>query len=204
MAVLGAGFFITLPIWLISTPEEKQRVTQSTTNMRIVEHHVGLIDVTENELKQFKNMLKTGSQSLKQPARDEWVDKVTGEITRFGKSDHEAKAIARVVWLYADRQNIDPSLVLALITIESRFDPFATNSVGAQGLMQIMPFWKKELGSESDNLFDVATNIRYGCAILKHYIIRYETPKKALAAYNGSKGRDKYPNKVFSQVSRFQ
>jgi soluble lytic murein transglycosylase-like protein len=76
--------------------------------------------------------------------------------------------------------------------------------VGAQGLMQVMPFWKKELGDESDNLFDVATNIRYGCAILKHYITRYNTVEKALAAYNGSRGKNKYPDKIFAILAQFQ
>lgn len=173
--------------------------------MRIVEHHVGLMDISPYERRRLKVFLEVESKMPKnQPRRDIWVNRMSTKITSFGKSEHEAKAIARWVWVYSQRHNLDPALVLALITIESRFDPFATSSVGAQGLMQIMPFWKNELGTKSDNLFDVATNIRYGCAILKHYIKRYRTERKALAAYNGSKGRDKYPNKVFSQLKQFE
>jgi len=189
---------------LMSTPEEKQRLTQSTTTMRMVEQHVGLLDVTETERKQFKALLSTTPEvKPEDPERAAWIAYVTPEIQSFGVSQHEAESIARWVWLYAHSHDLDPALLLGLITIESRFDPFATSSVGAQGLMQVMPFWKKELGSTQDNLFDVATNIRYGSAILKHYIQRYGTAQKALAAYNGSKGRDKYPNKVFSQMKRF-
>jgi soluble lytic murein transglycosylase-like protein len=173
--------------------------------MRIVEHHVGLLDITKGERQQFQKLLqKKPNDFSSQPKRELWVNKVSPEIMGFGNSHHEAESIARWVWLYAHSHDLDPSLVLALITIESRFDPYAISSVGAQGLMQVMPFWKKELGSKQDNLFDVTTNIRYGCAILKHYIQRYKTPKRALAAYNGSKGKDKYPNKVFSQVARFE
>ena len=124
-------------------------------------------------------------------------------MMKFDPSEHEARSIAKWAWIYAHAQGIDPALVLALMTIESRFDPFATSAVGAQGLMQVMPFWKKELGNPDDDLFDVSTNIRYGCAILAHYIKRYKSEKKALAAYNGSRGRDKYPNKVFSQRKRY-
>ncbi|MDX8387737.1 MAG: lytic transglycosylase domain-containing protein [Ghiorsea sp.] len=205
MAILGVGFLITLPIFMFSTPDEKQRLTQSTTTMRIVEHHVGLIDVTPEERIDLKTLIKKEDlPQSNQPERDAWVDKVSLKIIPFEKSEHEAKAIARWVWLYAQRHNLRPTMILALITIESRFDPFATSSVGAQGLMQVMPFWKKELGTNNDNLFDVETNIRYGSAILKHYIKRYKTPKRALAAYNGSLGRDKYPNKVFSQLDRFE
>ena len=196
---------LTLPIWLLSTPDEKQRVSQSTTTMRIVEQHVGLMDITPDERDEFRDDITTPIvPENNQPERDIWVDWVSSKILPFEKSEHEAKAIARWVWIYAQRHGIDPALVLGLITIESRFDPYATSSVGAQGLMQIMPFWKKELGSENDNLYDVATNIRYGCAILKHYIKRYKTPQKALAAYNGSKGKVAYPNKVLSQVARFK
>lgn len=204
--ILGIGFFLTLPlIVFFTTPEEKQHLTQGTTTMRIIEHHVGLLDVTPEERDEFKKLLEvTAEIDAGNSERDAWVTHVKEAIVPFGKSNHEAEAISQLVWNYAKRHEIDPNLILALITIESRFDPFAISSVGAQGLMQVMPFWKKEIGNPDDNLFDVATNIRYGCAILKHYIQRYRTQKRALAAYNGSLGKDKYPNKVFSQLSRFQ
>ena len=70
--------------------------------------------------------------------------------------------------------------------------------------MQVMPFWKKELGSEQDSLFDIETNIRYGAAILRIYIDRYGKISRALGAYNGSLGHSKYPRKVFKQVERFK
>ncbi len=205
MLLLGVGFLLTLPLLLLSTPEEKQRLTQSTTTMRIVEYQIGLQDVSEDERKAFRKLLQKEPLALiEQPKRDAWLLSVRPEIMSFGVSEHEAESIARWVWLYAHSHNLDPSLLLALIAIESRFDAYATSSVGAQGLMQVMPFWKKELGSKTDNLFDVATNIRYGASILDHYMKRYRSPKKALAAYNGSRGREKYPNKVFSQMKRFE
>ena len=97
----------------------------------------------------------------------------------------------------ASRVNLHPELVLAVIEIESHFDRYAVSRAGAQGLMQVMPFWKNELGRPEDNLTDTATNLRYGCHILKFYLDREDQHlSRALAAYNGSSGSERYPNKV--------
>ena len=97
----------------------------------------------------------------------------------------------------ASRVNLHPELVLAVIEIESHFDRYALSRAGAQGLMQVMPFWKNELGRPEDNLTDTATNLRYGCHILRFYLDREDQHlSRALAAYNGSSGSERYPNKV--------
>lgn len=72
----------------------------------------------------------------------------------------------------ASRVNLHPELVLAVIEIESHFDRYAVSRAGAQGLMQLMPVWKNELGRPEDNLTDTATNLRYGCHILRFYLDR--------------------------------
>ncbi len=61
---------------------------------------------------------------------------------------------------------MDPDLVIAVMQVESRFDRFAVSSAGAQGLMQVMPFWRNEIGRPQDNLTQIETNVRYGTAIL--------------------------------------
>jgi soluble lytic murein transglycosylase-like protein len=92
---------------------------------------------------------------------------------------------------------LDPQLVLALIEVESEFDRHAVSKSGARGLMQVMPFWISEIGETGDDLFNPVVNIRYGCRILKHYIERADRDiDQALAAYNGSLGQSRYPNKV--------
>ena len=53
----------------------------------------------------------------------------------------------------ARRAALSPELVLALVEIESQFDRFAVSRSGARGLMQVMPFWKKEIGHPQDDLF---------------------------------------------------
>jgi soluble lytic murein transglycosylase-like protein len=97
------------------------------------------------------------------------------------------------------RAGVEPELVLAIIQVESNFDHFALSPVGARGLMQIMPFWIKELGTPEDNLFIPQTNLRYGTTILKYYLdMENGQISRALARYNGSVGKMKYPRLVYA------
>jgi len=102
------------------------------------------------------------------------------------------------------RAGLKPELVLAVVHVESNFDRFAISRVGARGLMQIMPFWLRELGRGDDNLFELQTNLRYGCTILKHYIDKENgNLRRALARYNGSLGRNTYTNRVFGTLRKY-
>jgi soluble lytic murein transglycosylase-like protein len=88
----------------------------------------------------------------------------------------------------ATRAGLSPELVLAVIDIESAFDPYAISPVGARGLMQVMPFWLKEIGRPGDSLFRMQTNLRYGCTILKHYLDKEKgNLNLALRRYNGTR-----------------
>ncbi len=61
-----------------------------------------------------------------------------------------------------------------------------------------MPFWLSEIGRPDDNLFEVETNLRYGCTILRYYMDQENGHRaRALARYNGSLGRNGYPARVF-------
>lgn len=98
----------------------------------------------------------------------------------------------------AARASLSPELVLAVIEVESNFDRYAISPVGARGLMQVMPFWLEEIGRTEDNLFQVDTNLRFGCTILRYYLDRENGDRvRALARYNGSIGKPHYPAKVF-------
>lgn len=86
----------------------------------------------------------------------------------------------------ATHAGLKPELVLAVIEVESKFDRFAVSSSGARGLMQVKPFWVKEIGHPRDNLFHPQTNLRYGCTILRYYLDRAGgNLRTALADYNG-------------------
>ena len=119
---------------------------------------------------------------------------------------HEARIeILDRVYCEAKRDptlELPPDLVLALIEVESRFDRWAVSPAGAVGLMQVMPFWPRELGVQNQ-LVGVAPNIRMGCEILRYYL-RAENRNwsRALARYNGSIGRTTYPALVMQRWQR--
>ena len=100
----------------------------------------------------------------------------SNSLARFLPDKNRRFEFLRKVHRAASRAGLEPEIVLALIEVESHFDPYAVSRVGAQGLMQVMPFWKKEIGRPDDNLIDTDTNLRYGCTILKHYLKREKGP----------------------------
>lgn len=104
----------------------------------------------------------------------------------------------------ATRAGLDPQLVLGIIQVESDFRKYALSRAGARGYMQVMPFWVSLIGDEdSHNLFNLRTNLRYGCVILRHYLdIERGDLFRALGRYNGSLGRAQYPNKVLRTWTR--
>ncbi len=158
---------------------------------------------------EFKRLLKLAIES-----DSEFEDKFDAKVWLLDMSQRlrkrarhipltERMELLKAVHKEAVRAKLDPQLVLSVIDIESGFDRFAISRSGARGLMQIMPFWKTEIGHDEDNLFDIETNLKYGCAILSIYIKREKQQiSSALARYNGSHGRMKYPNKVLSSLRK--
>ncbi|MDX8398365.1 MAG: lytic transglycosylase domain-containing protein [Mariprofundaceae bacterium] len=205
--ILVVGFVVTLPFWLLSTSEEKQFLLEDSSTIEVLEQSTGALDMLQGQEKdEIRSMLQEPEPAVEKLDFEQqvWQQDIQQLIQQWVPNAEEARSIARWVYFYSVRFELSPELLLGLIATESRFDHFAVSNVGARGLMQVMPFWKKELGSESDNLFEIETNIRYGSAILRHYLDRYKTLNRALGAYNGSLGRMKYPNKVFSQMRRFK
>lgn len=116
-----------------------------------------------------------------------------------------AERILHAVQCESNKHNMlrdRPQLVLAVIDVESAFDPFAVSYAGAVGLMQVMPFWPTELGLTKKDLIDVELNIRMGTSILAYYLERERGDyRRALGRYNGSVGRREYPDLVLSRLS---
>jgi hypothetical protein len=98
-----------------------------------------------------------------------------------------AKDIARYSCKYSKIYNKDVDILLAIMYVESRFDPRAMSYAGAQGLMQLMPNWVKVFGIK-ESLFDVDTNIKYGTQVLSTYDAMYKNRHTSLAAYNKGPG----------------
>jgi soluble lytic murein transglycosylase-like protein len=126
-----------------------------------------------------------------------WLIATSEKLKPYIKDPQERFTTLQKIHYAASRAGLEPELVLAVIQIESSFNPYAVSRVGAQGMMQVMPFWKKEIGRTEDNLINLDTNLQYGCTILKHYLDREKGHfANALARYNGSYGSYKYSRKV--------
>jgi soluble lytic murein transglycosylase-like protein len=134
-----------------------------------------------------------------------WYKSMEPRLARFVSAHEDRIEILDHVYCEAQRDpklKIPPDLVLALMEVESRFDRWAVSPAGAVGLMQVMPFWPRELGVQNQ-LVKVAPNIRMGCEILRYYL-RMENHNwtHALARYNGSVGKNQYPALVMQRWER--
>lgn len=149
-------------------------------------------------------LLEAMQQSKSFPDRFDAQVWLTDMALRLGnqvKDPQERVRILKQVHWEATRVELPPEMVLAVIDIESAFDAYAVSVAGAQGLMQVMPFWLEEIGRPDDRLVNIETNLRMGCTILRYY---YDMESgdwvRALGRYNGSLGSRRYPEKVFERL----
>ena len=120
-------------------------------------------------------------------------------VKYYNKSmdDGQAVKIARLLLYYADKYDLDPRLMVAVIVVESNFKPHAVSPKGAVGLGQLMPGTARSLGVS--NAYDVSQNI-YGTArylrmmydrwqdndnVLDRMLASYNAGPEAVAKYNG-------------------
>ena len=130
-----------------------------------------------------------------------WLLDMSSRLASRVPDPAERIELLRTVHEEAMRVNLPAELVLAVIEVESDFDPWAVSRAGAQGLMQIMPFWLKEIGDDEDSLQDPRTNLRLGCTILRYYVDKEGGDLgQALARYNGRAGSREYPDRVFKAL----
>ncbi len=132
-----------------------------------------------------------------------WLTDMSSRLAKRIPNAKERIDFLRMLHAEATRARIPPELALAVIHVESGFNRYAVSSAGAQGYMQIMPFWLKEIGKPGDSLFTPQTNLRMGCTILRHYIDREKGKLVgALQRYNGSYGRPDYPYRVLDAYNK--
>lgn len=129
----------------------------------------------------------------------------------------ERRALVHTILDEARAQNLDPSLVVAVIEVESAGYHLAVSHVGAMGLMQLLPSTGKELAEQMgidwkgpDTLFDPTINVKLGTAYLRQLTDRFGSVSTALAAYNWGPGRinrrlrrgAEVPSRYIEQVMR--
>ena len=127
----------------------------------------------------------------------EWLAEMSPRLEKRIPNREYRLDLLRSIHYEATRAGLDPQLVLGLMQVESGFRKYAVSSAGARGYMQVMPFWVRLIGRPDDSLFDLRTNLRYGCTILRHYLdIEKGDLFRALGRYNVSLGKPEYPNMV--------
>ena len=135
----------------------------------------------------------------------QWVAQMSPKLaSRFPDEAARVEFLATVHY-EATRAGLDPQLVLGVIHHESNFRKYAISSADARGYMQVMPFWLRLIGTTDQNLFQLRTNLRYGCTILRHYLdVENGDLYRALGRYNGSLGQPEYPTAVMAAMKRYQ
>ena len=130
--------------------------------------------------------------------------------SRRYRVSHEALIpIFAAVQLAAREQDLDPLLIVAVIGIESRFNPFSESSMGAQGLMQVIPrFHPDKLPGDAGklHLFDPVANIRVGAWALHDYIVRHGDVSGGLQQFAGDRSRPEqgYAARVLAEKERLE
>jgi hypothetical protein len=129
-------------------------------------------------------------------------------LARYSDDRLLVRRISRAVWRESRRQQVSPSLIAAvLLTENTTLRPQAESSVGAQGLMQVMPFHAGARLCNSDDLVDVDSNICHGTLILARNLRATSSSAAALLRYNGCvRGTNtpncwRYPHTVLTRAS---
>jgi soluble lytic murein transglycosylase-like protein len=137
---------------------------------------------------------------------DQWYAAMSDRLKRKLPDEFTRREFLETAWYEARRAGLDPGLVLGLIQVESAYRKYAVSIVGARGYMQVMPFWTNVIGDrDRSKLFNMQTNLRYGCSILRMYIdMEQGNLYLALGRYNGSRGRPEYPNAVLAAWNKWK
>ena len=126
---------------------------------------------------------------------------------RYQVARSVTERVVAAAWRAADEVGLDPLTVLAVVSVESRFNPIAESGMGAKGLMQIIPrYHRAKLDAEGgeDAVLDPESNILVGTRILQEYVRRTGTLEAGLQLYNGAArdGSALYAQKVLSERAR--
>jgi len=130
----------------------------------------------------------------------DWLAEMSQRMSAHEPQYRTRVDLLRTLDYECTRAGLDRQLILALIQVESGFRKYAISTAGARGYMQVMPFWTTLIGDGNErSLFDMRTNLRYGCVILRHYLDGEQGDLfRALGRYNGSVGKREYPDAVLS------
>ncbi len=178
----GGGALLLAPQWALAGPQREETLSDDVASV----------------MRSSINSVNPARLVFARPAdAQRWLRDMSARLARFVPDEGERRRLLTNIQYESTRAGLDTQVVLGLIEVESGFRQYAISGVGARGLMQVMPFWKNHIGRPAHNLFDIRTNLRYGCTILRHYNnVERGNLARALARFNGSLGSNKYPNAV--------
>lgn len=128
---------------------------------------------------------------------------------RYRVSPEALQPVFEAAQVVAPKRQLDPLLIIAVISVESRFNPFSQSPMGAQGLMQIIPRYHQDKVPEAappKPFLDPVTNITIGAQILQEAIRRQGGLMEGLQYYGGVLDDDDktYANKVLVEKIRLE
>ena len=137
------------------------------------------------------------------------IDALTTLVAkRYRISSETTRGLVAAAYREGQRVGLDPLLIVAVIAVESRFNPIAESDAGAQGLMQVIPGYHKDRMEAAgvDSMLDPHDNIRLGAQILKEYIRRGGNEVAGLQIYNGAvaDATNAYAGRVLGEKQRLQ
>lgn len=139
----------------------------------------------------------SSTRSSAAPAGDRAAQVGSGAALEAFSDNERARilAVQDIVEQAASEHGVDPTLINAMIWVESRFDPQAKSSAGARGLMQLMPstaaYLAKRMGERSARAYDPKFNVRAGSLYLAEMIKKFGDEQQAVAAYHAGPGNVK-------------
>lgn len=196
--------------WTNAVDAAPRWLDQATQRMgTVINPNIALTETTFDPTKRIEAI--ESKDRYYELATSDGADKLRSYLQGTYKvSRDDAVTIMSAVFRYSDEHNVAPELVFSVIDNESSFRNNAKSSVGALGLMQVLPVWHQDKirlnGGSNALLWNPEFNIKIGTHILRDYINRSRgNVHEALARYNGSFGANNgYPEKVLRSKERYK
>ena len=159
-------------------------------------------------------LAETGVEAVTQeeppPVANKKIEALAGFLARkYRVSPNVTQNLVSTAYAEGARAGVDPLLIIAVMAVESSFNPIAESVAGAKGLMQVIPRYHPEkfaAAGLADAALDPETNIQVGARILKEYIQQAGGLVAGLQRYNGAPGDTgtAYANKVIGEQQRLK
>ena len=185
------GLLLVAGLLFVAGQREMRHAIEQRTLSWLQARHEARIEGTDEALASLAEpdaIIRATASDLKDLTRQQ-ADVAIWLSRRYHVAPEPVSRLVKEAWTVGARTGLDPTLILAIIAIESSFNPFAQSPVGAQGLMQVMTQVhddKYEAFGGNHAAFDPVTNLRVGVQVLKECIARAGGLEAGLRHYVGA------------------